>query len=412
MTEYKPTAARAWSVVGMLWVVVLLNYLDRQLIVTMVEPIRADLHLADMQRFGLFSSVFLWIYGALSLVSGYVADRFGRRRVIIGSLLVWSLVTWLTGHVHTYGQMLAARALMGISEAFYIPAAVALVVDYHRGPTRSRATGLHLSGAYAGAVLGGLGGWLAQTWTWRLAFTRFGMLGVGYALLLCVFLKDPPQESADTSATLAGDRRRVRLGEALRTLLAHRGFLALLLCNALVGAAFWTIKNWLPTLFQQELHITGTRAGIYGTSCFNAAAFLGMMAAAALSDAWSRSTPRARTLVPMFAFAVAAPCVFVGGLAAAVPLMVAAVMIAGMSQGALDANLMPALCTLSESRYRATGYGALNFVSTTAGGLMTYAGGLLKDCHIPFTTTFQIAAIMILGAGLALYCVRLRPTAH
>ena len=144
----------AWAVVGLLWVVALLNYLDRQLVVTMPGPIKADLGIGD-ERFGLLSSVFLWVYGFCSPVAGYVADRFGKRPVIIASLLIWSAATFYTGIANSFAEILVGRATLGISEAFYMPAAVSLIVEYHRGATRSRATGLHLSGVYAGSVLGG-----------------------------------------------------------------------------------------------------------------------------------------------------------------------------------------------------------------------------------------------------------------
>ena len=398
----------AWAVVGLLWVVALLNYLDRQMITAMSGPIEADLGIAHA-RFGLFSSAFLWIYGAVSPLAGFAADRFSRRGVIVGSLLVWSTVTWLTGHVHSFEQMLAARALMGLSEACYIPAALALIVDYHRGPTRSLATGLHLSGAYAGSILGGLGGWVADGWGWRIGFNLFGLLGVGYALILLGFLKNPPPDTLASLASPDGPVKPVRLGETFRALLGTRSFLILLAMNALVGAAFWTIKNWLPTFFNTELQVSLTRSGIYGTAFFNLAAFLGMLAAGLIADRWSRHNPRARALVPALGFCVAAPCFFTVGLVQAVPLLLAAIVMVGFGQGCLDSNLMPVLCTVADSRHRATGYGLLNFISTTTGGLMTYAGGALKDAHVPFTTTFQAAALLILLAGLLLFAVKPAP---
>ena len=118
----------AWAVVGLLWAVALLNYLDRQLLVNVPGPVKAELGIADA-RFGLFTSVFLWIYGLCSPVAGYLADRVGRRPVIIASLLVWSAATLYTGLVNSFTDMLIARALLGVSEAFYMPAAVALIVD-------------------------------------------------------------------------------------------------------------------------------------------------------------------------------------------------------------------------------------------------------------------------------------------
>ena len=151
----------AWIGVGLLWVVALLNYLDRLMITTMRDPIKQSIAMNEAQ-FGLLTAVFLWVYGALSPLGGYLADRFSRRIVIMVSLFVWSAVTWWTGHVKTFEQLLTARALMGVSEACYIPAALALIADYHRGSTRSLATGLHMSGVYAGAALGGVGGYIAE----------------------------------------------------------------------------------------------------------------------------------------------------------------------------------------------------------------------------------------------------------
>src|SRR5690606_8925158 len=126
----------------------------------------------------------LWIYGLLSPMAGFMADRLGKSRVILASLFVWSLVTWLTAYATTFEQLLVTRALMGISEACYIPAALALIMDYHRGPTRSLATGIHMAGIMAGQSLGFVGGWIADTHAWNTAFMLFGSFGVAYSLLL------------------------------------------------------------------------------------------------------------------------------------------------------------------------------------------------------------------------------------
>jgi predicted MFS family arabinose efflux permease len=392
----------AWLLVALLWVVAALNYLDRQIISTMKPPLVADLGV-DNAQFGLFLSVFLWVYGFLSPLAGLAADRFNKRWLIIGSLAVWSVVTWATGHVHTFEQMLWCRALMGISEACYVPAAFALIVEQHRGPTRSLATGLHISGIYAGSMLGGVGGTLcAQLGSWRPVFWLLGGIGVGYAVLLIFFLRGgaarkTETQSAENFSPLA----------SLRSLLTTRSFLMLLAMSAIIGAATWTLKGWLPAFFQEEMGKSQADAGWYGTLFFNGAAFTGMLIGSVISDRWSRTNLRARALVPAIAFTLAGP-IFFGCVhfSQAALVVVTGILAVGFAQGCLDCNLMPTVCTLTGARQRATAYGLLNFISTITGGLMTFYAGHLKDAHVSFAATFQIAGGMIFFAGLILLAVK------
>lgn len=394
------TSRAAWVVVAMLWLVALLNYLDRNIVTAMGEPVKAAFSLGDAQ-FGLVSSTFMWVYGACSLFAGYVADRFGRRPVIFASLAIWSAATFATGSVLSFEGMLAARAIMGVSEAFYMPAAVALIAEYHRGSTRSRATALHLSGTHAGAICGGLGGLLADEVGWRTAFHLFGAVGVGYALVLIAFLPKPA-DAAENPATAEPSAVDSSTG------LAARGFLLLLAMSAFDGAALWTLRNWLPEFFRTELGVASRWAGLLGTSTFSAAAFAGMLVASSLSDRWSRTYPRARTLIPGVWYSAAAVAFVVLGTTSSVPVLVGCVLVAGSARGSLDANLMPAICTQISRKYWATGYGLLNFAGTTAGGAMTFAGGWLKDQNVPLSATFQMAGGLVLVAGICLLVARPR----
>ena len=131
-------AKYAWLIVGLLWVVVMLNYLDRILITSMRDPIVKDFSLTDAQ-FGLLTSVFLWSYGVLSPFGGFFADKYSRKKAIVFSAMIWSAVTLWTGCARSFRELLVARIFMGISESFYLPAGMALITDYHRGRTRSLA---------------------------------------------------------------------------------------------------------------------------------------------------------------------------------------------------------------------------------------------------------------------------------
>lgn len=403
----KPLPSKAWLIVGLLWLVALLNYLDRLMITTMREPIKEAIAMTDAQ-FGLLSAVFLWIYGALSPLGGYLADRFSRRWVILGSLGVWSVVTWLTGRVHSFEGLLAARALMGVSEACYMPAALALIADYHTGPTRSLAIGLHMSGIYAGAGLGGLGGFVAEHWGWRSGFALFGAVGVGYAFLLLWFLKDAPVSAAGSVCSLEGRGKKPSFREGLLSLFGVRAFWLLLLLNVFFGVSNWGISAWLPTYLREHFHLGLGAAGMSATGYIQVASFLGVLLGGLWADRWARRNPRARALVPAIGFWVACPFLFLAAVTDSLPVAIAGLIVYGLSRGFFDANHMPVLRQVIDERYSATGYGFLNFMSCAAGGVMIYVGGRIKDSQMDLGYVFQAAAVALAAVGLLLLAVKPR----
>lgn len=395
----------AWAVVGLLWFVALLNYLDRLMITTMRDPIVAAIPMSDAQ-FGLLTSVFLWVYGTLSPLGGFLADRFSRSKVIMGSLLVWSVVTWLTGHVKTFDQLLWTRAVMGVSEACYIPAALALISDYHRGPTRSLATGLHMSGVYTGAALGGIGGFIAESYGWRVGFSLFGAIGINYAIVLIFFLRDNPSVVADSKTKI----NSVKPFAAAVALFGVGGFWVLLALNALVGVANWGINGWLPTYLKDQFHLGLGSAGLSATAYIQTASFLGVLIGGAWADRWARRNGRGRMFVPAIGYLVAGPCLFLSGSVETLAPALAGLIVFGLARGFFDANHMPILRQLTDERYSATGYGVLNFVSCSAGGIMIYAGGMLKDAHVPLSAVFQFSAAGLLVVGILLLLLKCTKT--
>jgi MFS transporter, ACS family, D-galactonate transporter len=127
-----------WIVVGLLWVVALLNYMDRQMLSTMRPSMQIDIaELQSAANFGNLMAIFLWIYGFASPISGIIADRINRKWLIAGSLLVWSVVTYAMGFAATFEQLYWLRAVMGVSEALYIPAGLSLIADFHSSKTRA-----------------------------------------------------------------------------------------------------------------------------------------------------------------------------------------------------------------------------------------------------------------------------------
>lgn len=406
MLDVSKMTIRAWLVVALLWPVACLNYLDRLMITTMRDSIKAEITMTDAQ-FGLLTSVFLWVYAFLSPSAGFLADRCGRSRVIIGSLFVWSAVTWLTGHARDFNQLLVARALMGVSEACYIPAALALIVDYHRGPTRSLATGLHISGLYAGAALGGLGGFLAQYFRWQSAFSLFGAIGVGYSLVLIFMLRDPDRSSASLSADgIPGVEAGFR--SALSHLFCRGSFWVILVYFTLLSVAYWAIYGWLPTYLGEHFKLGQGAAGLSATAYLQTASLFGILLGGAWADRWSRNNLRGRLYVPMVGFCLAGPALFLAASTDALALAIGGLIVFGLARGFADANNMPILCQITDPRYRATGYGVMNFTSCIAGGLMTYSAGALKDSQVGLDKVFQYSAAGVVVAALLLLLIQPR----
>ena len=398
---------RAWLTVGLLWFVAFFNYLARVMLTTMHGSVLSAIPMTEAQ-FGLLTSIFLWVYGLLSPLAGFASDRFSRKWVITFSLFFWSVITWLTAYAKTFEELLIMRALMAVSEASYLPAALSLITDYHQGPTRSFAVGLHMTGVVAGYAMAGMGGWLAQHRTWGYAFALVGAVGIGYSAVLALALKDRPR-AAD------GPERvpipQIRFRRALADLLRSRSFLLIFLCLGLLGAVTWVVLSWMPTFVQERFHLGQGAAGLSATGFLNCAALLGMLCGGAWADRWSRTQPRARIFVTVIGFCAAAPGVLLTARADSILFAVFGLVIYGFTVCFSDSNMMPILCQVSDPRYRATGYGLLNMASTLAGGLAVYAAGALRDLRFDFGRILDGAVLGLILCALILLPLRPRSPA-
>lgn len=368
---------------------------------TMRESIVSDLHITDAQ-FGLLTSVFLWSYGILSPFGGFLADRYRREYVIIGSLLIWSVVTWLTGYSQTFGQLIMTRVLMGVSEAFYMPAALALIVDYHPGRTQSTAVGIHLTGTTVGQSLGFLGGMLAERMSWGYAFRYFGVIGILYSFVVVFLLKRPDE--------IAGNREekrveRIHFFDAMKALFAKRAFGYLLLFWCMLGVVGWLVVGWLPTYYMDRFHLSQGIAGLYATAYLYPASILGLILGGVFSDRWLKRNKYARIAVPMIGLAIAAPSIFVASYIAAVLPAIIFFLCYAFSRMFVDSNLMSVLCMIVDERYRATGYGILNMLATIVGGIGIFAAGVLRDRAVNLGTVYQSAAGCLLICIVLMYGV-------
>ncbi len=404
MNQEKSIARYAWLIVGLLVPVALLNYLDRQMIAAMKTSVMGDVSgITSDKAWGQMLGQFKWVYAFLSPVGGYIADRFGRKYTICGSLFAWSAITWATGHVTTYDGLLWTRTLMGMSEAFYIPAALALISDYHTGGTRSRATGLHQMGIYCGVILGGFTGYVADAPAlgWRWMFNVTGLVGILYAPVLLMVLRDAPK-----SMTASDVENKPRVASALRELLTNKSFILLVLYFTLPALAGWVVRDWMPAILQKSFNISQGKAGVSATLYWQAAAIVSAFCGGCLADKWMRRTDRGRIYVSAIGMALIIPALFGVGNAPnlnSLSLAIASLVLFGIGWGFFDGNNMPILSQIVRPNLRATGYGLMNLVSISFGGFADVGFGVLQDHKVPLNVSFGVfAGVALISVVLVL----------
>lgn len=398
-----------WVVVGLLWVVALLNYLDRQMLSTMQGNIAASIPaLKNAEAFGALMAIFLWVYGIASPFSGAVADRVSRKWLIVGSLGVWSAVTGAMGYCTDKDQLMVLRGIMGISEALYIPSALSLIADYFTGKGRSLAIGLHMTGLYCGQALGGFGAVVATTWSWQATFRWFGIVGVAYALLLALLLHDkkaPAQVTADAKI-----KKVIKTESVVRSLamvFSNMAFWVILFFFATSSIPGWATKNWLPTLFVDNLGLSMTWAGPMATLTIAVASFAGVMIGGPMSDRWVRRNVRGRIYTSAIGMSMMIPALVLIGLAHNAWLSVLAGLCFGVGYGMFDANNMPILCQFVSPKRRALAYGFMNSIGVIMGAVTTQLLGGLAD-SVGLGLCFAIMGGILLVA-LALQLTLLHP---
>ncbi|WP_377611730.1 MFS transporter [Olivibacter jilunii] len=394
-----------WLVVALLWVVALLNYLDRQMLATMKPAMQVDItELKLATNFGHLMAVFLWIYGMMSPLAGMIADKTNRKWLIVGSLFVWSGVTFGMGYASTYHQLYVLRAIMGVSEALYIPAGLSLIADYHQKRTRSLAVGLHMTGLYFGQALGGFGATIASNTSWQATFHTFGYIGMAYALVLVWLLK----EYRPTATTPPSVTRTPFSG--LSVLLRNGSFWMILLYFAIPSLPGWATKNWLPTLFSNNLNIPMAAAGPLSTITIAGSSFVGVIFGGMLSDAWVNKHIKGRIYCSAIGLGLTVPALLLLGFGNSLLFVLLAALGFGLGFGMFDANNMPILCQFVDTKHRATAYGLMNMVGVFSGAFITDLLGRFVDSgHLG--RAFAVLAFIVLAVVL-LQLSLLKPTTN
>jgi MFS family permease len=405
-----------WAVVGMLWLICLFNYADRQAIFSVFPRLKTEMGLSDVQL-GVVGGAFMWVYAAALPLAGIVADRANRKALILGGLLFWSVVTLATGWATEYWHLVLFRALEGLGEAFYYPASMSLLSDYHGPATRSRAMGLHQSSVYVGTVLGGgVAGYCADHYGWRLGFYLFGGLGVALAAVLVFYLREPTRGAAD-GPPIGKDEGRGMKDESEGESCFDSSFIlhpssfpmALVLTAVFVGANFVAVifLTWMPSYLYEAFGMSLTLAGLNATFWLQAASVAGVLCGGWLADRWARRRG-GRPLVQAVGLLVGAPVVFLTGWARDVEVLVVALAGFGFFKGLYDANIWASLYDVVPARRRATAQGLMNAVGWLGAGVAPVAIAAASARYgmaacLSATSVIYLLCGVLLVAGTAVF---------
>lgn len=396
-----------WVVVALLWVVALLNYMDRQMLSTMQEAMKVDIvELNKAEAFGALMAIFLWIYGFMSPVAGMIADRFSRKWLVVGSLFVWSAVTYLMGYADDFHELYWLRAVMGISEALYIPSALSLIADWHQGKSRSLAIGVHMTGLYVGQAIGGFGATVAAIFSWHSTFHWFGIIGIIYSLILVVTLRENPAHTLVKERPIALGEKKPSLFSGLSVLFSTCAFWIILFYFAAPSLPGWATKNWLPTLFSESLNIPMSEAGPISTITIAFSSFIGVIVGGILSDRWVQKNIRGRVYTGVIGLGLTIPALMLLGFGHSFVAIIGAGLLFGIGFGVFDANNMPILCQFVSAKYRGTAYGIMNMIGVFAGAAVTELLGKWTDGGNLGQGFAMLSVIVLVALALQLYFLR------
>jgi MFS family permease len=391
-----------WAVVAMLWFVCLFNYADRQAIFSVFPVLKTQLNLSDVEL-GVVGSSFMWMYALFGPVAGWLGDRFPRKTLIIGALIFWSGATAATSLCHTFWQLTLVRSLGGLGEAFYFPAAMSLISDYHGSATRSRAMSMHQSSVYAGTIAGGaVAGYIAQYFNWQWSFIVFGVVGSLLGLVLAAFLKEPKRGQAEIETEPSHAASGIR--EGLKEIFHNR--MVAVLCTVFIGANFVAVVflTWMPSFLYRKFHMSLSMAGLSGTAFIQIAAVLGVLSGGVLADTLSRRRRGGRMLTQAMGLIGGIPFLFLTGWTRSLPLLMLAMTAFGYFKGLYDANIFASLYDVVQARRRSAAAGILNSIGWLGGGLAPIAIakasesiGMSASISATCAVYFGIACLLLWG---------------
>jgi MFS family permease len=378
----------------MLWFACLFNYADRQAIFSVFPPLSSEFHLSDLQL-GMIATSFMWMYAASGPVAGWISDRVSRKAVILCALAFWSVATGMTAFATGYRSLVLYRALGGLGEAFYFPAAMSLLGDYHGPATRSRAMSIHQSSVYVGSIVGAtLSAAIAQRLGWRPAFLAFGAGGLALSALLLLMLREPARTAAPEEERGAGVLR------AITDVLTNR--FALALVAIFIGANFVAVifLTWMPTFLYRKFGMTLTMAGFNATAYLQMASVAGVIAGGILADRRSKRRRSGRIEVQAMGLLLGVPFLFVSGWTTSTKVLLISFVGFGLFKGLYDANIWASLYDVVPANRRGVAAGVMNSLGWLGGGMAPIlVAAALQSTSLSVCVSATAGIYLALGVG-------------
>jgi len=393
------TPGRAWLLVGFMWVAYVLNYTDRQVIFSIFPILKSELKFTDTEL-GLTGSIFLWVYALCSPIAGQIGDRFPKRILVVLSLVLWSGVTFLTGWSGSARMLLICRALVGVTESMFVPAAMALTASAHAPGTRSRAVALLASAQLGGIVMGGwYGGFIAERFHWRMAFYSLGLIGICYAVPYLSFLRGIPEETQAKTG-------RVGKGLAISALIRVPSFRFMCVAFPAFTFALWLLYTWLPNFLYEKFSLSLANAGLTATVYLQGATLIGMLCGGTLADWLYRKIKAARLWLVCAGMFLCAPCIHFIGSTNSLFLTNVAAAAFGLFSGFCMANFIVSSFEVTPAHTHASAVGVLNLIGAFIAGFAALLGGAWKQTLGIHNLMSCGALATLLGALLLVYSIR------
>lgn len=393
-----------WELLALLWLAFFLNQGDRQIFNAVLPLVKADLGLSDVQL-GLVATAFTLLYGAFVPVAGCLGDLVSKKWIVWSSLLTFSVGTLLTGLSGGLLLLILFRSVAtGIGEAFYYPAANALIGHYHR-TTRAQAMAVHQTALYVGIVGSSwLAGWIGERHGWRAAFFVFGALGIALALVVAWRLRDERRDAGLPAVATPAPAAEppVRLGTAVRAVLRIPTFY--LLSAAFGGMVFVGVgwMTWMPTFLHERFQLSVKDAAFHAMLYHHIFAFVGVMAGGRISDRLAARRPTIRLEIECLGLALGAPFIWLLGSGSSLTIVYVALAGFGLFRGLYDSNLFAALFDVIPVRYRSTATGLMLSAAFTVGATSPILLGYVKQ-RINLATGLSALACGYALAALAIF---------